>query len=318
MELPNSEILYISVDGEPYESSAHGIEGITCVECHIDARDYPHKPLKATSIREYSLQHYSTCAEVDCHPDVYEETLNSTHQRAMEDGNIEAAICTDCHNPHDMVSPNTPRSRIPATCERCHSQISGLYMESAHGTSLINEENPDVPTCIDCHGVHDIQDPSTNTFRLFSTQLCADCHNDPELMEPYEINIDVFETYISDFHGTTVILFQSLSPEQETNKPVCIDCHGVHEMRKVDDAESQVMKENLLTTCQKCHPDASPNFPDAWLSHYIPTPKNAPLVYFVNLFYKIFIPSTVGGLLLFVISDSARRLLGRRKGGQDV
>lgn len=318
MELPSGETIYLSIDREKYEASAHGVENMVCVECHIDARDYPHKPIKATTIREYSLQRYSTCAEADCHPDQYEATLDSTHHRALEGGKLEAAICTDCHGPHDMGSPNTPRSRIPKTCERCHSRIGSLYQESAHGMSLASEENPDVPTCIDCHGVHNIEDSSTSSFRLFSTQICEECHSDPDLMGLYEINTNVFETYVSDFHGTTVVLFQSLTPDQVTNKPVCNDCHGVHDMRQVDDAESKVMKENLLVTCQKCHPDASANFPDAWLSHFIPSPQNAPLVFFVNLFYKIFIPGTIGGLLVFVVSDGARRLLHRRKEVHDA
>ncbi len=70
------------------------------------------------------------------------------------------------------------------------------------------------------------------------------------------------KSYVTDFHGTTVVLFEEIAPDQETNKPVCIDCHGVHDMKSVDDPESTVIKENLLDTCQKCHPDATTNFPE--------------------------------------------------------
>jgi hypothetical protein len=127
-------------------------------------------------------------------------------------------------------------------------------------------------------------------------------------MEKYGISTDVFETYISDFHGTTVILFEKTAPDQETNKPVCIDCHGVHDMRQVDDPESQVIQENLLTTCQKCHPDASDNFPTSWLGHYEPNPDEHPLIFFVDLFYKIIIPVTIGGMLVFIGSDVGNKL----------
>ena len=116
---------------------------------------------------------------------------------------------------------------------------------------------------------------------------------------------------MADFHGTTVILFEKIAPDQETNKPVCIDCHGVHDMRKVDDPESHVIKENLLDTCQKCHPDASTNFPSAWLKHYRPSLEHFPLVYYVDLFYKIFIPTVLGGMGLFVVFDGTRRVLNR-------
>jgi hypothetical protein len=123
----------------------------------------------------------------------------------------------------------------------------------------------------------------------------------------------VFNTYVSDFHGTTVVLFEKLAPDQQTNKPVCIDCHGVHDMQQVDDPESSVMKQNLLATCRKCHPDASANFPSSWLSHYVPSPTRDRMVYLVGLFYKILIPTVVGGMLIFVISDAINRIRSRRK-----
>ena len=136
-------------------------------------------------------------------------------------------------------------------------------------------------------------------------------------MDRYGISTEVFETYISDFHGTTVTLFEEIAPDQETNKPVCIDCHGVHEMRRVDDPESTVLKENLLKTCQKCHPDATSNFPNSWLSHYQPSRESTPFVYYVNLFYRIIIPSLIGGMLVFVTVDGSRRIIRRRRGSQD-
>ena len=108
-------------------------------------------------------------------------------------------------------------------------------------------------------------------------------------------------------------LFAATHPDQETNKPVCIDCHGVHDMKKVDDPESRVMKENLLITCQKCHPDATADFPSSWLGHYVPSPENNPLVFFVDLFYTIFIPVVLIPMTLYVIIDFIRRLIDRRR-----
>jgi hypothetical protein len=66
--------------------------------------------------------------------------------------NQEAAVCTDCHGAHDVRAiDEAQRASIPHTCERCHSAIYGAYRESVHGAALIDEGNPDVPTCIDCH-----------------------------------------------------------------------------------------------------------------------------------------------------------------------
>jgi hypothetical protein len=310
-ELPSGEVLYVSLDEETYYQSVHGQLEYACVQCHTDKGEYPHDPITSETRREYTLEHYQAC--IQCHDSMYNATLDSVHQTALAAGNENAAVCTDCHGAHDITDPHEPRTRIPQTCERCHSEIYSRYEESVHGSALIGDGNPDVPTCVDCHGVHDVEGPSAGSFHLFSPQICADCHADEELMAQYDISTNVFDTYISDFHGTTVLLFEEVAPDQETNKPVCIDCHGVHDMRMVDDPESRVMKENLLATCQRCHPDASANFPSSWLSHYEPNPETTPAVFYVNLFYKILIPGTIGGMLVFVTSDAYRRITSRRK-----
>ncbi|NIS79021.1 MAG: cytochrome C [Anaerolineales bacterium] len=310
-ELPSGEQLYLTVDHITYNTATHGRLGYACVQCHTNISGYPHEPITATTRREFNLQLYTVCAR--CHKDKYDAALDGVHQKALAGGNQQAAVCTDCHGAHDIGSPHIPFSKVPKTCERCHSQIYARYQESVHGSALIGEGNPDVPTCTDCHGVHNVEGPSTGPFHLFSPQICADCHADPDLMERYGVSTDVFKTYVADFHGTTVILFEKITPDQETNKPVCIDCHGVHDMRQVDDPESTVIKKNLLSTCQKCHPDASINFPASWLSHYVPSPEHASLVYFVNLFYSIFIPGVIGAMAIFVVADGTRRILHRRR-----
>jgi hypothetical protein len=314
VSLPSGEILPLTIDREEFNDSVHGQAGYACVQCHTDISGFPHPERNDSTRRELSIDLYTACAQ--CHPSNYDATLDSVHAKALAAGNLEAAICTDCHGAHYVHDPLTPLSqiRIPKTCERCHSQIYNLYEESVHGSALLGDGNPDVPSCIDCHGVHNVQGPSTGPFHLFSPQICARCHTDPELMGRYGISTDVLDTYVSDFHGTTIVLFEKITPDQETNKPVCVDCHGVHDIRATDDPESKVIKENLLKTCQRCHPDATSDFPTAWLRHYRPSPSEAPLVYFVTLFYKIFIPTTVGAMLLFVSIDGGRRILNRRKG----
>ena len=69
----------------------------------------------------------------------------------------------------------------------------------------------------------------------------------------------------------------------------------------------------MLKTCQRCHPDATANFPDSWLSHYQPDLESAPLVYAVNLFYYILIPAVIGGMIIFNLADARRRLARRGK-----
>jgi len=133
-------------------------------------------------------------------------------------------------------------------------------------------------------------------------------------MAKYGISTDVLDTYVADFHGTTVQIFEKQSPDAETNKPVCYDCHGIHDIAASDDPEKGLkVKENLLVTCQKCHPDARDNFPTSWLSHYIPSPDKYPLVYYVNLFYLLLIPVVLGGMALLVSMDFARTVINRNQ-----
>lgn len=315
-ELPSGQILDLTVFPGAFDNSVHGMAGIGCVDCHTDIDGYPHPPFEGNTRRGYTIFNYQTCR--GCHEDKYEASLDSVHQQALAAGNFNAAVCTDCHGVHNIKPAGEPRNQIPQTCRQCHTTIFDQYAESVHGAALLGEGNPDVPSCVDCHGVHSLQGPSSDArFRLFSPQLCAECHADETLMERYDISTDVFDTYVSDFHGSTVTLFQQIAPDQETNKPVCSDCHGVHDIASVSDPDSPVIKENLVLTCQKCHPDATANFPSAWLSHYRPSPEHWPLVYFVDLFYKFFIPGVLGGMAIFVVSDAGRRLVERRRQGGD-
>ena len=321
LTLEDGSTLDLYVDPQAHATSIHGLTGIACAQCHTDVGEYPHPPFTATNRRDVTLQLNAVCQR--CHASQKEKTLNSVHNQAQQEGNTAAAVCSDCHTAHavqDWVDNATletlPEARtvIPQTCAQCHNAIYQEYLTSVHGKALTEENNPDVPTCIDCHGSHEIQDPNSNEFRLASPQMCADCHADPARMAKYGVSTDVLTTYVADFHGTTVTIFEKQSPDAETNKPVCYDCHGVHNIKRADDPEKGLqVQENLLATCQKCHPDAQENFPTAWLSHYIPSPDKYPVVYYVDLFYKIFIPTVLGGMSLLVVMDFTRSAINRSR-----
>lgn len=304
--LASGEQLNLSVDPDQFDASIHGQNGVSCTQCHTSISGYPHPDLEALTRREFAATQNEACA--DCHESSYQESLSGVHQNAVSEGNLEAALCSDCHGSHETASFEAPQMNVPQVCSTCHASIYELYSESVHGEALLGAGNPDVPSCIDCHGYHEITSVSQDQFHLFSPQICAGCHTDETLIEKYDLNPLVFETYVADFHGTTVTLFEEISPDQETNKPVCIDCHGVHNIRSVDDPESNVIQENLLETCQRCHPNASEDFPSAWLSHYQPSWERTPIVSAIDAFYRLFIPVTIVGMLVFLVPDSVRRV----------
>ena len=322
--MPNGEILPLTIDQETFKHSVHSEENLACVDCHTNISTFPHPALQAETRRQVTLELYVSCK--NCHADQYNKVLDSVHQKAFAAGNFNAAVCTDCHNPHEqtrLTDKQTgkllPQARlnIPQTCARCHSTIYATYQKSVHGAALTTG-NLDVPTCIDCHGVHNIQNPTDAAFRNDIPQLCAKCHTDPQVMDKYGISTQVLNTYVADFHGTTVTLFQQVSPNTPTNKPVCTDCHGVHDITKVDNPVTGIaIKQNLLVKCQRCHPGVTTaSFTDAWMSHYVASPDKFPLVYYVNQFYKVFIPLVIGGMLIFVVADFIGRRVRARKGAQ--
>ena len=311
MNLENGDILDLYVNPMNYDASIHGQDGYACVQCHTNLGNFPHPDFTATDLRDVTLQLTRVCDR--CHSGEYNLTMDSVHSAAQATGIREAAVCTDCHGSHYVNQWTDPvthsllpdaRLSIPTTCSKCHNAIYQKYRTSVHGAALTDEGNTDVPTCIDCHGVHNIGNPTTNAFRLKSPELCATCHTDSAIMDKYGISTNVLNTYVADFHGTTVTLFQKQSPSTPTNKPVCYDCHGIHDISRVDDPKTGIeMQQNLLVRCKVCHPDATSNFPSAWMSHYIPSPQHYSLVYYVNLFYKIFIPLVLGGMVALVGMD---------------
>ena len=316
--LASGEILALTIDQNAFDHSVHGSGEMTCVTCHTSITKYPHQEFPTPSLREVKLKYYTSCQQ--CHAEQFELTLDSVHQKALAQGNKNAAVCADCHNPHTQQKItnsqsgyllDTARLHIPETCAQCHSAIYNAYEESVHGRAL-TDGSIDVPTCIDCHGVHNIQSATDTSFHNSTPFLCAKCHTDEALMSKYGLSTQVLNTYVADFHGTTVEVFNKTFPGQPTNKPVCTDCHGIHDIVSTDDpARGISIRENLLVRCQACHPDADSNFPDTWLSHYIPSPEKYPMVYYINLFYKYMIPGVLIPMAVLVLMDFGRALINR-------
>jgi len=156
--------------------------------------------------------------------------------------------------------------------------------------------------------------PRVSSWIVKTPELCARCHTDAAKMGKYGLSTNVVQSYLADFHGVTARTSRARTSDAISDTKVtalCIDCHGVHDITKADAENSPVLRANLVKTCRKCHPSASENFPDAWLSHYEPSWDRAPLVYAVKLFYMIFIPFIVGGLILQVLLHLWRVVVNR-------
>ncbi|MDD5191013.1 MAG: cytochrome c3 family protein [Dehalococcoidales bacterium] len=307
LELANGDTLSLYVDNSKLMTSTHA--GLLCTNCHSTISGYPHPKVDAVTRREYSLALYEACKQ--CHFENYTKTLDGMHYTVLANGDMNAPVCVDCHGFHDVQKPAEPRSRISQTCAPCHQTAYNQYALSVHGAALIQDNNLDVPVCTDCHITHGFKDPRTPAFRFESVDICSKCHGNAQLMEKYGISTSVVKTYLQDFHGATVSLAAKGNKDIWVDTAVCTDCHGVHNIESVSASDSPVIKANLLHVCQKCHPDATTNFPAAWLSHYEPSPKQAILVFLIRRFYWILIPFIVIGLLAHIFIELRRKVKNR-------
>jgi len=81
--------------------------------------------------------------------------------------------------------------------------------------------------------------------------LCGSCHSDPAYMRKFNpsLRTDQLSEYKTSVHGMRLA-------SGDTKVAVCIDCHGVHDLRAPNDPKSKVHPTNVATTCSRCHADA--------------------------------------------------------------
>jgi hypothetical protein len=296
----------LQIDEDALKSSVHS--KLRCADCHFGYSSEEHPERDYKDKRNFTIITSETCRR--CHFDKYTKTLESMHFNVLMKGNLKAPVCIDCHGAHAIKMGRTEKLESARRCKQCHEDIYQIYAASVHGKSLLSTHNQDVPVCADCHRAHDISDPRLANFRNNIPQMCSNCHANEELMKKYGLSTAVLQSYLEDFHGVTVSYYKK-QKNAIRHIAVCTDCHGIHDITKTKGPEASVVKANLVRRCRKCHPGASDNFPDTWISHYQPNFKRAPLVYIINLIYSIFIPFMIIGLVLQIILHIWRYAVNR-------
>ncbi len=288
------------------KNSVH--RNLSCVDCHVRVYSELHPVREFKNRRDFSLLMAENCKR--CHFDKYSRTLEGLHFKAATKGNILAPLCTDCHGTHAIASAQQDKLANAKKCEQCHGDIYAVYAQSVHGAALINEHIEDVPVCSDCHRAHDNTGPHAANFRISVPQTCAGCHSQKEIMHKYGLSTNVVDTYLQDFHGVTLKFYEQYG-QTEKKIAVCIDCHGIHDIMKNNPQNAALIKQNLTKRCQKCHPDATANFPDSWISHYEANFQKAPIVFLIDWGYRLFIPFMIIGLLVQIILHLWRYAVNR-------
>lgn len=319
----------------PYPADHLDRPNAACLACHVSAQSsraqVPNTPTPPRVTNEYCLACHEKPGLTMTLPSGQELGLfvdKAAYARSMH--GRKQMSCTACHpdnqgrsedparraagKPHEpftgQVARELNRGIIQKACATCHATVFAAYRESVHGQALVEDHNLDVPSCTDCHGIHNIRNPETMLFRLDSPDTCSKCHGDPIRMAKYNLSPNVTKTYLADFHGTTVRLSRkSNTPEIGQYKAVCYDCHGIHDIKKTNDPASHVIRANLVETCRRCHPTATANFPAAWTAHYAPDSRKWALVYWVNIFYKMAIPGILGVFVFYIFLELAHEVI---------
>lgn len=309
MTLPSGEVVSITVLPDDLAHSVHSPLGIECVACHTEITTYPHPPADFADRREMTLEYSERCQR--CHSVQFEKTHDSIHNQIAQSGNRNAPVCADCHGSHAIQDPDEPRALVSITCSKCHEDIASEYGSSIHGGALISEDNPDVPVCTDCHGVHNIQDPRTPEFEVQTPDLCAGCHSNAEMMSRYGLSSDVYQLYDTSWHGMDLSVYRARWPTGWHESAICTDCHGVHAIRSTDDLASPTHPDNLLATCRQCHPDVGPNWTSAWVGHNRIDAQRTPILYYTEAFYSSLAPLVLWGSIFYVVLQALHALIVR-------
>jgi predicted CXXCH cytochrome family protein len=147
------------------------------------------------------------------------------------------------------------------SCFECHSVQEGMsiiFQDDIHYKNGIS--------CADCHG-GDPNDDNGNTSMAAArgfkvrvkhedvTAYCGRCHSDAAFMGKHKAGerTDQVALYSKSVHG------QELA-KGNRKAANCIDCHGIHNIRAVDDPKSSVHPSRLAAKCGFCHDEAAGMF----------------------------------------------------------
>ncbi len=252
-------------EAKDYGTSIHGVShklgasgAASCWDCHGSHGIVPVKdPLSPV----FKLSLPQTCAK--CHsnpgltkeyemkyPEAVSQYMDSIHGRALlKMGLIVAPSCSDCHGVHAIkraVDRDSPinHANVAKTCGKCHVGVEETYDKSIHG-QLLAKGDKRGPVCTDCHTAHQIVNPEGGNFKTISDQRCGSCH------------ADRLAYYQETYHGKAMALGK---PDSAPAVAACYDCHGYHDVLSPSNPASHLSRQNILGTCQECHPGATIGF----------------------------------------------------------
>jgi cytochrome b subunit of formate dehydrogenase len=160
--------------------------------------------------------------------------------------------CIECHE--DLAGSKRrrhPEDLEAVDCSACHRKAAREQQNSLHGVAAA-EGDPMAPSCVDCHGKHDVlsaSNPDAPTAVMNVPMLCGTCHQEgTPVTQTHDISQDnILEHYSMSIHG------EGLYRQGLTVTAVCTSCHTAHDIRPHTDPKSSIHADNVAEMCTTCH-----------------------------------------------------------------
>jgi cytochrome b subunit of formate dehydrogenase len=227
------------IDAAKFEASPHA--KVQCTGCHFEVTDLSKHESGDIKINPVD------CAK--CHRDIAVKMSGSVH-------GSKDVKCGDCHAAiHDMPKKMALTESV-TVCSGCHDTP---FAGSVHGEAIEKKNEEHAPTCVTCHGAHDVKplgEPLSAERRRLTVESCRPCHAKEEITNPHGLKSEYVVCYSESYHGKVFNLGYC------TNVAGCSDCHTAHDIRSAADPKSSVNPDKLAATCgvPQCHPGANVNF----------------------------------------------------------
>jgi len=228
VNLADGFILNLFVPPSAIGNSVHGTSNaddtLGCVDCHgADAFPHDNPP---DNRRDYTITANQTC--VGCHNEQATDLQSGLHEQAILAGNVNAAVCTDCHGAHDVQTVAREPQLVAGVCGDCHTTTYSEWRTSPH-------IEVGVLGCATCHSPH------AQTIRIDTADtndLCMNCH----------------KTMPDIWSHTQHIATESNTESDEVG---CIDCHmhtsDTPTTQFISDAPTGHSMSIATVACTSCH-----------------------------------------------------------------
>lgn len=137
-----------------------------------------------------------------------------------------------------LIIMTTSQAQQDISCYHCHNEVVNQFRNNVHYQMGF--------TCADCHGGNIQQNKTSVSVDVMSgnfigrpsryniTTVCSKCH----IKEEKDYKESIHWEQIEKGHLETA---------------TCTDCHGIHEIRLINDSKSPTNHHNSPETCAKCH-----------------------------------------------------------------